>query len=246
VAEQVSAASLLDAARDEAEAPPHFTEFEAFRVLSRHLSAFSSLVLGNSLPVRVADEMLARCNSPCVSQRGLNGIDGLLSLGAGAASVSEGRTLLVVGDITALHDLSGLDGVARSNPNLTILILNNQGGRIFECLPIGASAAAASPKAALETIDAWTTPHAADFCAVFRGLSIPSYLAQSAEQLDALLLEAAQNNGTRMLEARVAPGAARRYFASVKQRLRDTLRGEHFAARPRTETAGSSPGKTQR
>jgi 2-succinyl-5-enolpyruvyl-6-hydroxy-3-cyclohexene-1-carboxylate synthase len=66
--------------------------------------------------------------------RGANGIDGTISFASGIARASQAPTLLILGDLAFCHDLTGLMA-ARSLSNLTLLLLNNNGGGIFHFLP---------------------------------------------------------------------------------------------------------------
>lgn len=105
------------------------------------LPASSVLCLGNSLPVRLASWVapLARLEDVAVyTQRGAAGIDGLIA-GATGTCVAAGRpTLLLLGDVSAAHDLSSL-ALAREVPvPLCICVLDNDGGRIFDHLPLAA------------------------------------------------------------------------------------------------------------
>jgi len=71
-----------------------------------------------------------------MGNRGANGIDGVLSsaLGASAAALEQ-PTVLVVGDLSFLHDLNGLLAARLHRLNLTIILVNNDGGGIFSFLP---------------------------------------------------------------------------------------------------------------
>ncbi len=97
------------------------------------------LAVGNSLPIRELDAFCRWDLSGCRvwSQRGANGIDGLVSGAAGVGSTGEAVTLLL-GDVSLLHDLGGL-ALARYAGGLTVVVLQNGGGRIFEDLPIAGS-----------------------------------------------------------------------------------------------------------
>lgn len=92
----------------------------------------------NSLPVRDAERFwfADRNGGPRVfSNRGASGIDGLVSTVAGLADKGP-PTLAVLGDLSFLHDCGGLRVAAQVEGQLTLLVLNNGGGRIFSQLPI--------------------------------------------------------------------------------------------------------------
>jgi len=97
------------------------------------------LVVGNSLPVRHLDEYALPTTKPLrlYANRGVSGIDGVVSTAAGVAAASPRPTVLVLGDLSLLHDLGGLLAIQRFGlDNFHIVVLNNDGGGIFARLPI--------------------------------------------------------------------------------------------------------------
>ncbi len=95
-----------------------------------------ALHVASSMPVRDL-ELCARALPPGVrvaANRGLNGIDGTLSTALGRASVTPGRTFVVLGDLAFLHDATAL--VAARDARLTVVVVNNGGGGIFGFLPV--------------------------------------------------------------------------------------------------------------
>ena len=69
------------------------------------------------------------------SNRGANGIDGVTSTALGMAAIREGPVVLVVGDISFYHDMNGLWAAKRHGLDLTVVLVNNDGGGIFSYLP---------------------------------------------------------------------------------------------------------------
>ena len=119
------------------EAP--LTEGPLVAAVATALPAHARLVVGNSLPVRHLDEYAPPTSQPLrvFANRGVSGIDGVVSTAAGVAAASGQPTVLVIGDLSLLHDIGGLLAVSRFNlQNFHIVVLNNNGGGIFARLPI--------------------------------------------------------------------------------------------------------------
>ncbi|PAV27732.1 2-succinyl-5-enolpyruvyl-6-hydroxy-3-cyclohexene-1-carboxylic-acid synthase [Virgibacillus profundi] len=114
----------------------NITEGEAVRALMEVIPDSSGLYVGNSMAVRDVDTffMTTPKNISILANRGANGIDGMVSSGLGAASSGEPMTLLL-GDLSFFHDMNGLLAAKHYNLNITILIVNNNGGGIFSFLP---------------------------------------------------------------------------------------------------------------
>jgi 2-succinyl-5-enolpyruvyl-6-hydroxy-3-cyclohexene-1-carboxylate synthase len=139
---------------------PELTEASAVRAAVTAVPAGGLLVVGNSLPVREVDAFVASSarRIRVASQRGANGIDGLIAGAAGAARASGVPTLLLLGDVSFAHDLGGLAAARLVKSPFVVLILDNDGGRIFEQLP-----AARLFGDALEHAELWLTPPGLDF-----------------------------------------------------------------------------------
>ena len=115
-----------------------FSEISIARTLSQHIKKNNFLCAANSLSIRCLD-MYAHSSVgflPIVSNRGLSGIDGTISTAVGYALGSKKRGTLLIGDLAFLHDINSLSLVANSKYPLVIVLLNNNGGKIFSYLPI--------------------------------------------------------------------------------------------------------------
>ncbi len=98
------------------------------------------LVAASSMPIRDLNSfMAARPGLRVLGNRGASGIDGFVSSAVGIALVSPSRTYALAGDLSLLHDQNGL--IDRTNANLALVVLNNDGGGIFSLLPQAALAA---------------------------------------------------------------------------------------------------------
>ena len=101
------------------------------------MSNNDNLFIGNSLPIRNLEKFCSHNKKISVySNRGASGIDGITSAALGMATIKKkNNNVLIVGDISFIHDSNGLLISQRNNINLTIVIINNNGGQIFSTLP---------------------------------------------------------------------------------------------------------------
>jgi 2-succinyl-5-enolpyruvyl-6-hydroxy-3-cyclohexene-1-carboxylate synthase len=102
------------------------------------LGATATLFVASSMPVREIETFWpARDDPPRVlCNRGANGIDGIVSSAFGAAASAEGPVVLLIGDVALAHDIGGLLAATRLDLKLTIVLVDNGGGGIFDFLPI--------------------------------------------------------------------------------------------------------------
>lgn len=115
-----------------------FFEGRVFTELAALLPEKTTLYVGNSMPVRDLDTFFWESVSPMriMGNRGANGIDGMISSALGASVANkEGPTVLVIGDLSFFHDLNGLLAARLHHLDLTIVLINNDGGGIFSFLP---------------------------------------------------------------------------------------------------------------
>ena len=107
------------------------------RYLARLLPAGLPVMLSASSPVRdwLTWSGPAGADRPCFSFRGASGIDGTLSLAMGL-SLELGRMVLITGDLALLHDSNGWLHASTMAPPLLVLLIDNNGGGIFQQLPI--------------------------------------------------------------------------------------------------------------
>jgi 2-succinyl-5-enolpyruvyl-6-hydroxy-3-cyclohexene-1-carboxylate synthase len=167
------AGDALDKALTEPTAP---VGLKLAAALVTALPAGAVLTLGSSNPVR--DVSLAarpRAGLRVLANRGVAGIDGTVSTATGA-SLAHGASLIngaggpgyaLLGDLTVLHDLSGLVlGPDEPRPDLTLVVLNDSGGGIFSLLEQG------TPEHAASFERVFGTPHRVRLDAVCAGLGV--------------------------------------------------------------------------
>jgi len=128
-------------------------EGRVFRELAEEARQPMTICVGNSMPVRDLDTFLWGADAPMriVGNRGANGIDGVVSNalgvsaaerllaeasgGATSATPARQRVVLVIGDLSLYHDMNGLLAARLHDLDLTIALVNNDGGGIFSFLP---------------------------------------------------------------------------------------------------------------
>ncbi len=102
------------------------------------------LFVASSMPVRDIETFWPVRDDPprVLCNRGANGIDGTVSSAFGAAATGEGSVVLLIGDVALTHDIGGLLAATRLGLKLTIVLLDNGGGGIFDFLPVSSAAMA--------------------------------------------------------------------------------------------------------
>ena len=107
------------------------------KMLFEHLPTGSDLVSGSSMPIRDVDTFFRKTDKDITifANRGTNGIDGVVSTAFGIQAARKRPTWLLIGDLSFLHDVNGLIVTRFHETDLTIVIMNNDGGGIFSYLP---------------------------------------------------------------------------------------------------------------
>jgi 2-succinyl-5-enolpyruvyl-6-hydroxy-3-cyclohexene-1-carboxylate synthase len=183
--------------------------------LAQHLPAGTPVFLASSMPVRDAEYFWPANDRGLVPyyNRGANGIDGTLSTALGVAHGGRPAVLLT-GDLAFLHDSNGLLLRPKFRGSLTIVLVNNHGGGIFEHLPV-----AQFPEAFEEF---FATPQQADFGRLCAAHGVPHTVVRSWSAFTRLVARLPRR-GLRVLELRTdrrRDAAARKaLFASVSAGL---------------------------
>ncbi len=188
---------------------PQLFEGKAAWILSQHLPAATPLFVASSSPTRDV-EFFWRPGNRAIRpsfNRGANGIDGTLSTALGMAHRNQSSVLLS-GDLALLHDTNGFLIGRRLVGHLTIVLINNQGGGIFESLPI----AAFDPPFE----EFFATPQSINFAQLCQTYGVDYELLQSWEQL-IQRISVLPTQGLRLLELQTD----RKQDAQTRQRLLD-------------------------
>jgi 2-succinyl-5-enolpyruvyl-6-hydroxy-3-cyclohexene-1-carboxylate synthase len=149
----------------------------------------------SSMPIRDQEAFLAPgpADALYLSNRGANGIDGLLSSGIGAAAASGRPTTIVTGDLGLLHDLGGLAALRDVATPVRIVVIDNNGGGIFHFLPQAEALEDEEFEALLGT------PRGVDAAKAASLFDVPHRRLESLGELPEALAA-----GTGLIEARVA------------------------------------------
>ncbi|QRY48036.1 2-succinyl-5-enolpyruvyl-6-hydroxy-3-cyclohexene-1-carboxylic-acid synthase [Mycolicibacterium boenickei] len=203
----------LAAVRQQLASHPLTTGLHVAAAVSDALRPGDQLVLGASNPVR--DAALVGLGTEGIkvrSNRGVAGIDGTVSTAIGAALAHDGRTIALIGDLTFVHDSSGLlVGPTEPTPrNLTIVVSNDNGGGIFELLEQG------DPRFSDVSSRIFGTPHDVDVAALCRAYHVECGQVE-ADALGAALAE--PFDGMRVLEVKADRSSLRALHASIKAAL---------------------------
>jgi 2-succinyl-5-enolpyruvyl-6-hydroxy-3-cyclohexene-1-carboxylate synthase len=156
----------------------------------------ATLVVASSMPVRDVETFFpARPDPPRVlSNRGANGIDGTVSTAFGVAAASDGPVVLLTGDVALAHDIGGLLAAARLGLRLAIVLLDNDGGGIFDFLPVSREGEAYETHVA--------TPHGLDFAHAAELYGCDHVRAETPEDFRAALDGALVADGTTIIAVR--------------------------------------------
>jgi 2-succinyl-5-enolpyruvyl-6-hydroxy-3-cyclohexene-1-carboxylate synthase len=216
-AERLARAAAAEAIASEARFLPPHVALE----LWHRLPGGSALYAANSMVVREVDAFAGPRAAPLrlLANRGVNGIDGLVSSALGAAGALGVPTVLWCGDLALLHDVSGLVAGRMHDANLTIVVTNDDGGGIFEYLP----AARTLARPVFESM--FAVPHGTDLCALARGLGWEASRADSAPAL-AAGLERALRGGRHVIEVCVDRAANTGFHASIHAAVAARLQRE--------------------
>ncbi|HTW13185.1 MAG TPA: 2-succinyl-5-enolpyruvyl-6-hydroxy-3-cyclohexene-1-carboxylic-acid synthase [Solirubrobacteraceae bacterium] len=186
--------------------------------LAQFLPASATLFVAASMPIRDVEEFFPALNQPprVLANRGANGIDGTVSTAFGVAAAG-GEVVLLTGDVTLAHDMGGLLAAHRTGLKLTLVLLNNDGGGIFNFLPVAAETDAFEPHIA--------TPTGLDFSRAAALYGFEHTLASDLAAFADALMGALAGERSTIIEVRTERAANRQLHAAVEQAALAALRG---------------------
>jgi 2-succinyl-5-enolpyruvyl-6-hydroxy-3-cyclohexene-1-carboxylate synthase len=168
--------------------------------------------VGSSMPVRCLDLAMRAGAGPWVlANRGVSGIDGCVSTAVGAALAHQvaggGPAVAMLGDLSLIHDQNGLViGPGEPRPDLTVVVVNNDGGGIFSFLPYAGMAK-------FEKL--FGTPHGVDFAHMAAASGWDYQRITRADELPGALKE----GGTRLVEVHTDRAASVLLHRHVREAL---------------------------
>jgi 2-succinyl-5-enolpyruvyl-6-hydroxy-3-cyclohexene-1-carboxylate synthase len=202
-----AAGAAIDAVLDGAGA---LTEPLVAREVAANVAPETALVVASSMPIRDLDlTMRPRDDIHVFANRGVSGIDGFVSTAAGIALAHKGSTVALAGDLSLLHDLNGLLICDGYPIDLTLVVVNNDGGGIFSLLP----QADGGDSSTFDRI--FGTPHGVDLAAAVSAYGASHRLVGDAGELRAAIT--ASGGGIRVVEVRTDRAAN----AELHRRLTD-------------------------
>ena len=176
----------------------------------------SNIFIGNSLSVRDLDNFLSNTSKRLIIHfnRGASGIDGVTSTALGIAARKK-PTILITGDLSFLHDLNALAIAAKYSIPLTIILINNNGGGIFESLPIA--------EKVKQFREYFITPHNLELAGIVKSFGINYQLITNRSKLLRHIKSSLSKKIPTVLEIRTdavkSVELRNKYFDKVKRKL---------------------------
>ncbi len=179
----------------------------------------ANLFIGNSAPPRDADVFSGKMNKEIkiFSNRGASGIDGIISTAEGVSAKSKEPTFLLIGDVSFLYDISSLGSLSGKGTDLTIVLLNNNGGGIFTMLPIY------NEKKYFNKY--FKTPTNTDFKKIAEAFGCGYFNVENISDLKSTLAQSVKKGGVNVLELKTdadySKDCREKYYSKVSEILND-------------------------
>ncbi|MCF8412982.1 MAG: 2-succinyl-5-enolpyruvyl-6-hydroxy-3-cyclohexene-1-carboxylic-acid synthase [Melioribacteraceae bacterium] len=165
-----------------------------------------NLFVSNSMPIRDFDYFASSSSKEInlFNNRGASGIDGIISTALGIAKVSENPTILVSGDLSFYHNISAMQISNQERINLTVILINNGGGGIFNMLPVS--------KENPHFEKYFHTPHGLEFSKIIEGFGAEYLLPNTSNEFTSMIRSAISKNCFSVIDVKTdaAKSATRR------------------------------------
>jgi 2-succinyl-5-enolpyruvyl-6-hydroxy-3-cyclohexene-1-carboxylate synthase len=190
------------------------------QILGAELPAAATLFVAASMPIRDIETWFpVRDDGPrLLSNRGANGIDGTVSAAFGAAATAGGEpVVLLIGDVALAHDVGGLLAARRTGLPITIVLVNNEGGAIFNFLAVAGETDAFEEHIA--------TPTGIDFGQIAAAYGCAHHQPADISGLRTALEHALRADRTTIIEVRTERVANRELHRSLEAAALRSLAG---------------------
>lgn len=187
-----------------------FCEINIAHSLDQLLASKTPLFIGNSMPIRICDMFMQHNQTRIYSNRGASGIDGLLATAAGVGKAARQLTTLLIGDTSFLYDLNSLALLKQLDHPFIIIVINNDGGAIFNLLPV--------PRQQKQTF--YQLPHGLTFAESCKQFAIDYYQPKQLDEFKANYQTAAKNRLS-LIEVCVKNEQTAKQLAQLKEQIKD-------------------------
>ena len=175
----------------------NFFEGKISKICLEKIDNGGNFFVGNSMPIRNIDmySLPSKQKINVYSNRGASGIDGIISSAMGMSYSSNTSSLLLIGDVSFYHDMNGLLAAEDVN-NLTIIVINNNGGGIFSFLPIAQSGISNFNKY-------WTTNPNLKIKKIADLYNCKYYFPDNLNDLKKSIKDSFKKNGVKIIEVKI-------------------------------------------
>ena len=193
------------------------TEIGLTRTLSGKLPQEYALFSSSSLAIRALNSFSASSRGVLMvgANRGGSGIDGNIASACGYAAGLGKPVVVLLGDLAALHDLNSLALVKNTGQQMLLVIVNNDGGAIFDHLPIG--------KHQEICTDYFVMPHGLDFGDVARTFKLPYSSVGSLSEFGKELDRGFKESKSAIIEVKVDRATSLEQYREVENRIRESV-----------------------
>ncbi len=193
------------------------TEPSLANTLSQCLDPGAALFLSSSMPIRDLNMFGAAAAGafPVASNRGTSGIDGTIASACGYAVGRLKPVTLLIGDQAFLHDLNSLIMLSRIDIPVIVVVINNNGGRLFEQLPIFKHSGIVEPL--------FVAPHNLTFEKIAQAFRIAYAPAGNIRSFVTAFTAARKADASTIIEAIIDPARSREHRERVLEAVKSAM-----------------------